>query len=185
MVPSATEALARPMMLLASGHTVRSGTSSSVKGREEPGRTQQTCQLPLLLLHSLPHKEQSHGCCSREWTRCREGGLPAQVSARPTGIITHEGMRAPSLQITGHSTLLPCSHSHGPLLLPGPRSCPCLTSCPPFSLGGILQQSLRPARKPPSNPDSPTGGRGWERPPPGQVQPVPMPSGLPVFTYFL
>lgn len=94
-------------------------------------------------------------------------------------------MRAPSPQITGHPTLLPCSHSHSPLLLPGPCSCPCLTSCPPFSLGGSLQQSLRPARNPRSNPDSPTGGRGWERPPPGQVQPVSMPSGLPVVTYFL
>lgn len=37
----------------------------------------------------------------------RGGGLPGQVSARLTGVITHTGMWVPSLHLTGRHTLPP------------------------------------------------------------------------------
>lgn len=75
-----------------------------------------------------PTRSRATGCHSPKWAWPGEGGLPAQVSARFTDIITHEGMWAPSLQITGCPTLLPAFPLPQPSALPRPSSCPRLVS---------------------------------------------------------
>lgn len=73
------------------------------------------------------------------------------------------------------------SHSHGPPLLPGPvPALPRLPVPPPFppTKSETHQNSL-------SNPNSPTGARGWGRPAPCEVQATPPPGGLPMVTHFL
>lgn len=75
-------------------------------------------------------------------TSFRGAGLPGQVSARLPGVITHRGMWAPSLHLTGRHALLPAFPLPRPSAPPGPRSCPTSSPCPP----PFLQPSLRPIR---------------------------------------
>lgn len=94
----------------------------------------------------------------------RGGGLPVQVSARLTGVITHRGMWAPSLQLTGRHARLPVFPLPQPSTPPRLHSCPTLSPCPPFpqAKSETHQNSL-------SKPNSPTGGREWGRPAPCEV----------------
>ena len=132
-----------------------------------------------------PTRSRATGRCSQKRAWSREGGLPAQVSARFTGIITHEGMWAPSLQITGRPTLLPVFPLLQPSPLPRPSSCPRLVSlCTLLPLWETPTKSeIR--QNPPSHPDSPTVGRGLGRPTPRQAQEIPVPCGLPTVTHSL
>lgn len=165
-------------------------TPWSVKGRvsrghawQAPGHMLAPLPHPHPLLHSLIQEGQSQETLLRR-TSFRGGGLPAQVSVQLTGVISHGGMWAPSLHLIGRSTLLPAFPLPQASAAPRLHSCSALPPCPLFPLWETPTKS-ETHQNPLSNPNSPTGGRGWGRPAPRQVQATPLPGGLPAATHFL
>lgn len=187
MVPGATEPLTRPMMLRALGHTVRHILICKGEGRAWQAPADMPAPSPSPALPAPQGAEPWMLLLRVDMMQGRQISHPGECQAHwHYHLQRNAGTIPPDHRPSHPAALFP---------LPQPSAPPWTPFLPPPHLLSILLTQWEPPTKSetrliqpslrPSNPDSPTGSRGWEGPTPGQVQTVPMPCGLPMVTFFL